>query len=117
MVSELAYDLKLTITPRAGLKIGGVYGIPGELLGWQNETSITVTIPTVFLDNHGGGIFFTLMPEPGSEFLPETRGAGKLADVSVSYLPRGMTARRGTRHLDCNAQRWAERRHGSSVTC
>ncbi len=91
MVSELAYDLKLTITPHAGLKIGGVYGIPGELLGWQDDTSITVTIPTVFLDNHGGGIFFTLMPEPGGEFLPETPRVGKLADVSVTYLPKGMT--------------------------
>ena len=93
MVSELAYDLKLTITPHAGLKIGGVYGIPGELLGWQDETSITVTIPTVFLDNHGGGIFFTLMPEPGNEFLPETPGVGKLADVSVTYLPIAPGAR------------------------
>lgn len=90
MVSELAYDLELTITPRAGLKIGGVYGIPGELLGWQNESSVTVTIPTVFLDNHGGGIFFTLMPETDSEFLPERPEAGPLADVSVTYLPRNV---------------------------
>jgi Ca-activated chloride channel family protein len=86
MVSELAHDLKLTITPRAGLKIAGVYGIPGELLGWQNNREITVTIPTVFLDNHGGGIFFTLAPEAADGFLPEKPEASSLADVSVSYL-------------------------------
>ena len=89
MVSELAHDLTLTITPRAGLKIAGVYGIPGELLGWQNDREIKVTIPTVFLDNHGGGIFFTLAPEATDSFLPEKSGSGALADVAVSYLPIG----------------------------
>ena len=89
MVSELAHDLTLTITPRAGLKIAGVYGIPGELLGWQNDREIKVTIPTVFLDNHGGGIFFTLAPEAADSFLPEKSGSGPLADVAVNYLPIG----------------------------
>ena len=89
MVSELAHDLALTITPRAGLKIAGVYGIPGELLGWQNDREIKVTIPTVFLDNHGGGIFFTLAPEAADSFLPEKPESGALADVAVSYLPLG----------------------------
>jgi Ca-activated chloride channel family protein len=89
MVSELAHDLTLTITPRAGLKIAAVYGIPGELLGWQNDREISVTIPTVFLDNHGGGIFFTLAPESAEGFLPAKMEPGALAHVSVSYLPRG----------------------------
>jgi Ca-activated chloride channel family protein len=75
MVSELAHDLVLTIAPRAGLRISGVYGVPGELLGWQEEKNITVTIPTVFLDNHGGGIFFTLAPESADDFLPEKSDA------------------------------------------
>jgi Ca-activated chloride channel family protein len=92
MVSELAHDLTLSITPRAGFRIGGVYGIPGELLGWQNDTTIRVTVPTVFLDNHGGGIFFTLMPEPSGGFLPERRDNAALADVSVSYRPLGTAA-------------------------
>lgn len=85
MVSELAHDLEISITPRAGLKIGGVYGVPGQLLGWQNETTVRVTVPTVFLDNHGGGIFFTLVPESNATFLPEKHDNAALADVSVSY--------------------------------
>jgi len=89
MVSELAHDLTLTITPRAGLKIAGVYGVPGELMGWQNGRDIKVTIPTVFLDNHGGGIFFTLSPETADSFLPERPASEALADVAVSYLPLG----------------------------
>lgn len=87
MVSELAHDLSISITPRPGLKIGGVYGIPGELLGWQDQTTVRVTIPTVFLDNHGGGIFFTLMPESAAAFLPEKHDNAALADVAVSYQP------------------------------
>jgi hypothetical protein len=63
MVSELAHDLRLTIVPAPGTKISAVYGVPGELLGWQNEREITLTIPTVFLDTKGGGIFFTLAPD------------------------------------------------------
>jgi Ca-activated chloride channel homolog len=90
MVSELAHDLSISITPRAGLKIAGVYGVPGQLLGWQNETTVRVTVPTVFLDNHGGGIFFTLMPESAATFLPEKHDNAALADVSVSYLPISM---------------------------
>jgi Ca-activated chloride channel family protein len=87
MVSELAHDLSISITPRPGLKIGGVYGVPGELLGWQDQSTVRVTIPTVFLDNHGGGIFFTLMPESAATFLPEKHDNAALADVAVSYQP------------------------------
>jgi Ca-activated chloride channel homolog len=87
MVSELAHDLTISITPRPGLKIGGVYGVPGQLLGWQNDVTVHVTIPTVFLDNHGGGIFFTLMPETAATFLPEKHDNAALADVSVIYQP------------------------------
>jgi Ca-activated chloride channel homolog len=94
MVSELAHDLSISITPRAGLRIGGVYGVPGQLLGWQNETTVRVTVPTVFLDNHGGGIFFTLMPESAATFLPGKHDNAALADVSVSYLP--ISAEAGT---------------------
>ena len=92
MVSELAHDLTVSITPRAGLKIAGVYGVPGELLGWQNRSRCKLTIPTVFLDNHGGGIFFTLAPETDRRFLPEKSDAAALANVSVNITPLGRPA-------------------------
>ncbi|MEO8061907.1 MAG: VWA domain-containing protein [Pseudomonadota bacterium] len=92
MVSELAHDLTLTIAPHPGFRISGVYGVPGELLGWQEDKNITVTIPTVFLDNHGGGIFFTLVPESADRFLPQKSDAQPLAAVSVTYQSVGMNA-------------------------
>lgn len=95
MVSELAHDLTVSITPRPGLKIAGVYGVPGELLGWQDAKSVKLTIPTVFLDNHGGGIFFTLAPETDAAFVPEKSDTEALANVSVEYTPLGRSAPQG----------------------
>ncbi|MBM4382110.1 MAG: VWA domain-containing protein [Deltaproteobacteria bacterium] len=90
LVSELAHDLRLTITPAAGAKISAVYGVPGELLGWQNEREIVLELPSVFLDTKGGGIFFTLAPDSGHAFLPERwRDGDAIARVALSYLPLG----------------------------
>ncbi len=87
MVSELAHDLTLTITPAAGLKISGVYGVPGQLLGWQDGNQIQVTLPTVFLDNRGGAIFVALAPDSADAFLPQGPVVTPLLDVTVTYLP------------------------------
>lgn len=95
MVSELAHDLTVSITPRPGLKVAGVYGVPGEMLGWQGAATVSFTIPTVFLDNHGGGIFFTLAPTTEASFLPQKDDAASLADVSVKYTPLHATATEG----------------------
>ena len=44
MVTELAYDLKLEVKPGSGLKIAGVYGIPGKALKWQDGGAIAATL-------------------------------------------------------------------------
>ena len=38
LVTELAYDLDVTIRPSPGLRLTGVYGIPGEKLKWDPAT-------------------------------------------------------------------------------
>jgi Ca-activated chloride channel family protein len=94
MVSELAYDLTVTLRPSEGLKIAGVYGVPGEVLGWHDATSVTITVPTLFLSRQGGGVFVSLAPADPLADLPGrplTAGAPLLA-VSHSYLPVGGTA-------------------------
>lgn len=89
MVSELAHDLVVTLRPSAGFKIAGVYGVPGEVLGWQDESSVTVTVPTLFLSRQGGGLFVSLAQEDPVADLPERpRAAGsRLLAVTHSYLP------------------------------
>ena len=37
MVTELAYDMELTISPNRGFKLAGVYGIPGDMLQWEDD--------------------------------------------------------------------------------
>jgi Ca-activated chloride channel family protein len=94
MVSELAHDLRVTLRPSDGLKIAGVYGVPGEVLGWHDATSVTITVPTLFLSKRGGGLFVSLAPVDGSADLPPrplAAGAPLLA-ATHSYVPVGETA-------------------------
>jgi Ca-activated chloride channel family protein len=94
MVSELAYDLNVTLRPGNGYRIAGVYGVPGEVLGWHDATSVTITVPTLFLSRQGGGLFVSLAPEDAIADLPArplAAGAPLLA-VSHSYVPVGGSA-------------------------
>jgi len=87
MVSELAYDLHLTIAPAAGWKVSGVFGVPDGVMTEGKDGAITVTVPTVFLSMNGGGIFLTMAKSSDRADLPAatvTPGTA-LADVSLDY--------------------------------
>jgi Ca-activated chloride channel homolog len=88
MVSELAHDLTITITPNQNLSIAGVYGIPGEMLGWQGNKSVSFTVPTVFLSTNGGAIFFALAKPLEAANMPFKLGDNNLplAKVELSYI-------------------------------
>lgn len=89
MVSELAHDLRVTIRPHAGYRIAGIYGVPGQLLGWQGQDAVDITIPTVFLSDKGGAVFFSLTKAEGAAFLPASPVAANetIAAAEVTYLP------------------------------
>ncbi|MBK9989250.1 MAG: VWA domain-containing protein [Verrucomicrobia bacterium] len=91
MVSELAYDLDVAIQPAPGLKIAGVYGIPGELLKSDGQRGVLFHVSTLFLSKRRGAIYVALAPEkenlPAAEFLPSTT----LASVRLSYRLVGHT--------------------------
>lgn len=88
MVSELAHDLTLTITPSPDFRIAGIYGIPGEVLGWQPGGAVTVTIPTVFASNRAGAIFVAFAPGTEHSFLPEPKlqAGDQIGQVSLEYV-------------------------------
>lgn len=87
MVSELGYDLKVTLKPHPGYKVSGVYGVPADVLGWQDGDSVTLTVPTVFFSTEGGGLFVTLAKDPKSANLPEPRlGDTALLEASLTYV-------------------------------
>jgi len=89
MVSELAHDLAVSITPQPGYNISGVYGVPDGLMGWQNERTVKITIPTVFLSSKGGAMFVALAKSHASADLPARplAGGAPLAFLELQYAP------------------------------
>jgi Ca-activated chloride channel family protein len=77
MVSEVAQDLVISIDPADGMKVGAIYGVPGELIADAGNGTVTVTIGSAFLSSNGGGIFATLEGR--------ARGPAALAEIAVSY--------------------------------
>lgn len=100
MVSELAYDVQITLRPHAGYSLSGVYGVPAELLTRQDAGTISVTVPTAFFSTNGGGIFATLAKTAASANLPEpTVGpADTLVDVDLAYVS-ALDGSRASDHL------------------
>jgi Ca-activated chloride channel family protein len=90
MVTELAYDLKLEVKPTAGLKIAGVYGIPGKALKWTEGGGISLAIETIFLSRKKGAIYvaFASDSKPG---LPEVRATlgAPVANIQLGFQQRG----------------------------
>ena len=87
MVSELAYDLHLKVTPASGWKVSGVFGVPDGVMTEGKDGAITVTVPTIFLSTNGGGIFLTMSKSDDRADLPTatTMPGTSLADVSLDY--------------------------------
>lgn len=82
MVTELAYDLQVDVAPADGLRIAGVYGVPGDLVDWDGE-HLRLTVETLFLSRSRGGIYLALAPEEGAR-TPD----GAVASVGLAYEPR-----------------------------
>lgn len=93
MVTELAFDMKLELRPAKGLKIVGVYGIPGKALKWLDGGAIAVSVETIFLSRKKGAIFVALGSDTGPG-LPETQVAPgtAVASVQLDYRERSGAA-------------------------
>lgn len=88
MVTELAYDFSVRLSPATGYEIAAVYGVPNEALEWDGD-AIVLNVETIFLSRERGGIYFALKRANGGDFLPSRHHAkdgDTLAEVSLSYL-------------------------------
>jgi Ca-activated chloride channel homolog len=88
MVSELAHDVRITMRPRTGYSISGVFGVPDGLMTDAGDGAVTITVPTAFLSTNGGGIFLSLAKAGARDHLPAaalTPGE-PLLDVSLAYV-------------------------------
>lgn len=100
MVSELAHDVTLVLSPREGYRISGVYGVPDGLMAEGQDGAVSITVPTAFLSTNGGGIFLSLAKARERENLPAPALGGKpLLGVSLSYVG-ARDGRAGTDRLD-----------------
>ncbi len=72
MVTELAYDLEMTIQPASGLAVAGVYGVPGQMLEWTKDGGIALKISTIFLSKKAGAIYVAFKGA-GADALPGPR--------------------------------------------
>lgn len=86
IVTELAYDFELTITPARGLELTGIYGIPGEALEWlDDERSVRMEVATLFASKNQGGIYFGFGPTETN--LPNAYEEGSpVATANVAYV-------------------------------
>jgi len=82
MVTELAYDLHVDVDPADGLRLAGVYGVPGDLVQWTDD-GLQLTVETLFLSKSQGGIYLAFAPVDGAP-----AQADAVADISLAYEPR-----------------------------
>ena len=98
MVSEVAHDLVMTLTPHPGYRISGVFGVPNGLMTEGKDGAIAITVPTAFLSSNGGGIYASLGKSEARAHLPAAplADSASLMDVSLSYV----SALDGSKHGD-----------------
>jgi Ca-activated chloride channel family protein len=105
MVSELAHDVRISMTPRPGYRLSGVFGVPDGLMTEGEGGTVTITVPTAFLSTNGGGIFASLAKSRDRENLPAARlsPGAPLMDVSLSFVGARDGAARSDRLAVANA--------------
>jgi Ca-activated chloride channel family protein len=88
MVSEVAHDVTITMTPMAGYSVSGVFGVPDGLMTQGKDGSLSVTVPTAFLSSNGGGIYASLAKSSDRKFLPaaSVNEETPLMNISLSYV-------------------------------
>lgn len=91
MVTELGRDLDLSITPREGLRVAGLYGIPASAVKREGRT-LRVTVKTLFASRRRGAIYVAL----ASDATGDGR-SGPIATLDLAYTERGGTKRRAHR--------------------
>ena len=83
MVSEIAHDLNISVMPSQGLSVGEVFGVPENLFTRHEDGSIEMSIGTVFLSSHGGGLFFSLYGEKSDD-------TGNMFSAALDYTSKNV---------------------------
>ena len=82
MVTEVAHDVVITMTPSTGYKINAVYGVPNEVLNETPEGAIVVKVGSAFMSSYGGGVFASLDVDPRQA----AYDGAPLMSVAIGYV-------------------------------
>ena len=83
LVTELAYDLELTVKAAPGLRVTGIYGVPGDLVTYTPEGDLRLTVETLFLSKQEGAIYVSFGQDGALPF-----AGGPLGTVGARYETR-----------------------------
>lgn len=88
MVSEIAHDVRITMRPRRGHRITGVFGVPDGLMTDVGDGAVSIVVPTAFLSTNGGGIFVSVGKSSRRAHLPVASVAANetLLDLELDYV-------------------------------
>ncbi len=84
MVSEVARDMTVRVTPRDGFKISGIYGVPQDSFTRAGD-SVEMSVATAFLSSAGGGIFFGVSRENPDMPAEQVSGDAPFASAKLAY--------------------------------
>jgi Ca-activated chloride channel homolog len=90
MVSEIAHDIHIAMTPAEGYSVSGVFGVPDGLMEQGRDGRVEITVPTAFFSTEAGGIFVSLAKDSKRANLPTLAlDAGQpLMAVTLDYVAR-----------------------------
>lgn len=87
MVSEIAHDIRISMTPAKGYAVSGIFGVPDGLMESGRDGTVDITVPTAFFSTQSGGIFVSLSKDSKRANLPATKLAANepLMKLSLHY--------------------------------
>ncbi|MBX2800336.1 MAG: VWA domain-containing protein [Myxococcales bacterium] len=100
-VTELAYDLELTVRPAPGLSIAGVYGVPGSLVQWTDDGALQLQVATIFPSKSRGGIAVAFAAD-------DARGKRLRPGDALGRVTLGYEARDGAGDPVTHQLRWSQ---------
>ena len=92
LVSEIAHDVEVTLSPGAGLRIVDVYGVPGDKVQRHANGEISINIATLFLSTRRGALYVAYAPTSAGQMGPRR----SLGLARLTYTEAGAEAASST---------------------
>ncbi len=99
MVSEIAHDIRISMTPAKGYAVSGVFGVPDGMMENGRDGTVSIVVPTAFFSTEAGGIFVSLAKDSKRANLPAMQLPADKPLMTVELAYRAAANGRGGRDL------------------